>query len=176
MGAVDQVSTVAGLQAEVYAFAEQTFGPGREDAAWKKLFEELGEVLKKPRDKNEWGDVFILLLDLAAIYGVDVDDATRSKLAVIRDRVWARTETGTFQHIPGAEKAPELFKHRAMFNGGPWHGTTQLETIDDEVPSAFRPPGTRSGIGCYVLDRKDVGMDKHHTYVFKWDPDMEVPF
>lgn len=169
-------TTVRELQKEVFEFAEKTFGQGREDAAWKKLFEELGEVLKSPRDPAEWGDVFILLFDLAAIYGVQVDEATRAKLTIIANRVWNRTETGTFQHVPGAEKAPELFQHRAVFEGGPWHGTDRIETIDDEVPSAFRPAGLGEGPGCYVLHRKDTGMDKKTTFVFKWEPDMETPF
>lgn len=172
----EPASSVRDLQKEVFEFAEKTFGPGREDAAWKKLFEELGEVLKDPRSPGEWGDVFILLLDLATIYGVDVDEATRAKLAVIAQRVWNRTETGTFQHVPGAVKPPELFQHRAVFEGGPWHGTNGMQTTDPEVPSAFRPGGLGENPGCYVLQRKDRSMDKQTVYVFKWDSDMEAPF
>lgn len=167
--------TVADLQKQVLEFAEATFGDKREDAAWKKLFEELGEVLKKPRDPGEWGDVFILLFDLAAIYGVDVASATTDKMAVIKDRVWNRTETGTFQHVPGAVKPPERYTHDGIFNGGPYHGSTSFETPSpDEIPTAFSPPCDLPG--CYVLERKDRGMGGRVVYVYKWDPEMGVPF
>lgn len=172
----DTPGTVSALQQEVFEFAEKTFGAGREDAAWKKLFEELGEVLKSPRDPAEWGDVFILLFDLATIYGVQVDEATRTKLATIANRVWNRTETGTFQHVPGAEKAPDHVYHRVVLAGGPLSSAEQLATPPDEpVPSAFSPPG-HAGPGCYVLERKDRGMDRKPTYYYKWDPTMECPF
>lgn len=169
----DTPGTVSALQQEVFEFAEKTFGPGREDAAWKKLFEELGEVLKKPRDPAEWGDVFILLFDLASIYGVQVDDATRSKLAIIANRVWSRTETGTFQHVPGAEKLPEAHYH-ALFEGGPL-AQTGSHVMPGEAPTACSPAG-HTGPGAYLLSRKDRGLDGKTLFVYKWDPDMEVPF
>lgn len=167
--------TVLALQDRVFQFAEQTFGVGREDAAWKKLFEELGEVLKKPRDPAEWGDVFILLFDLASIYGVRVDLATVDKLQVISNRVWNRTETGTFQHVPGAVKPPQRYRHHAAYEGGPWAGGNDLDCSEPEPPSAFCPPGCDVP-GCYVLERKDPGMSGRVVLVYKWDPDMEVPF
>ena len=94
----DMPIAIADLQARVWQFAEETFGKGREDAAWKKLFEEIGETLKSPYDPLEWGDVFIMLLDLASIYDVDAGSATLDKLDIIRRRSWRRTATGTYQH------------------------------------------------------------------------------
>jgi hypothetical protein len=172
-GSDDRINQVRDLQREVFEFAEKTFGPGREDAAWKKLFEELGEVLKKPRDPDEWGDVFILLFDLATIYGVSVDEATRGKLAIIAARVWNRTETGTFQHVPGAEKLPEVHYH-ALFEGGPL-AQTGSHVLPGEAPSASCPAG-HTGPGAYLLTRKDRGLDGKTLFVYKWDPTMEVPF
>lgn len=169
------IPTIRDLQKQVFDFAEATFGPGREDAAWKKLFEELGETLKSPRDPNEWGDVFILLFDLATIYGVQVDEATLGKLELIRNRVWNRTETGTFQHVPGAEKTPQAPTHRVVFQGGPLASAGPTGLAIDEVPSAYCPAGHR-GPGCYILQRKDWGMDKQWTYFFTWDPIVECPF
>lgn len=168
--------TIRDLQKQVFDFAEATFGPGREDAAWKKLFEELGETLKSPRDPNEWGDVFILLFDLATIYGVQVDEATLGKLELIRNRVWNRTETGTFQHVPGALKEPTPPVHRVVFQGGPAATAQGYDHVPwEEVPTAFSPAG-HCGPGCYVLQRKDWGMDRQYTYYFAWDPTMECPF
>lgn len=168
--------TVLELQEQVHAFAEETFGPGREDAAWKKLFEEIGETLKNPRDPSEWADIFIVLLDLAKMYGVDVGAASVAKMAVNRERVWTKTETGVMQHVPGAEKTPTLPIHRVVFQGGPAATASGYDHVPwEEVPSAFSPAG-HSGPGCYVLQRKDWGMDKQWTYFFAWDPTMECPF
>lgn len=90
---------VIDLQRRVHAWANDAL-PGRQvDAAWKKLFEELGEVLRNPRDPGEWGDVFILLMDLATIYGVAVDVAVETKLAINCGRTWELTETGVYQHV-----------------------------------------------------------------------------
>ena len=93
--------TVSSLQRQVHEFAEEVFGPYRQDSAWKKLFEEIGKTLKNPEDPAEWADVFILMLDLATMYGIDVGPAIVEKLHVLRSRTWRRTLTGTMQHIPG---------------------------------------------------------------------------
>lgn len=171
----NEVSVIE-LQRQVWAFAEHTFGAGREDAAWKKLFEELGEVLKKPRDKDEWGDVFILLFDLATVYGVDVADATQGKLDIIKQRVWNRTETGTFQHVPGATKPPPITTYAASFIGGPSDRCTALSVpAGEDAPTAWCPSG-HDGPGCYVLLRKDKGLNGGAFYVYSWDATMEYPF
>lgn len=167
--------TVADLQNLVFEFAEETFGGKREDAAWKKLFEEIGETLKNPQDPLEWADVFIILLDLAAIYKIDVGAATLAKMAINRDRVWTTAGTGVMQHVHGAVKPPQRYTHDGIFNGGPYHGSTSFETpIPDEIPTAFAPPSDLPG--CYVLDRKDRGMGGRVVYVYNWDPEMEAPF
>lgn len=171
--------SVMALQQSVFEFAEQTFGAGREDAAWKKLFEELGEVLKAPREPGEWGDVFILLFDLASIYGVDVDAATRDKLAVIRDRVWKRTETGTFQHEPGAVKTVELPRCNAVFEQGPWalRGVLLVNLeADGTPPKSVRPPGMERIPGIYWYSRQDRGLSGMPIHVYYWDHSHEVPF
>lgn len=168
---MSEAPTIRELQKQVFDFAEKTFGPGREDAAWKKLFEELGETLKSPRDPNEWGDVFILLFDLATIYGVQVDEATLGKLELIRNRVWARTETGTFQHVPGAEK-PVGVTYTHVCEGGPCSGLTF--TTSDHMDAMWVPDG-HTGPGAYMLERKDRGMDKVDRYIHKWDTGVEMP-
>lgn len=165
--------TVQELQNQIHAFAEETFGPGREDAAWKKLFEEIGETLKNPRDPGEWADIFIVLLDLAKMYGVDVGSASVAKMAVNRARVWTKTETGVMQHVPGAEKLPEAHYH-ALFEGGPL-AQTGSHVMPGEAPTACSPAG-HTGPGAYLLSRKDRGLDGKTLFVYKWDPDMEVPF
>lgn len=91
-------STMTSIQAVVVEWAARTFGPDRENAAWKKLFEEIGEVLKNPSESGEWGDVFILLYDLASMYGVEPNAAVIQKLEAMAGRTWYKTRTGTMQH------------------------------------------------------------------------------
>lgn len=165
--------TVAELQAEVAKFADEAFGPEREDAAWKKLFEEIGETLKNPDDPSEWADVFIILLDLATLHGVDVDSATRDKLSVIKNRVWVKTQTGTFQHVPGAVKEESKPQYNACFEGGPLHG---IHTLPGVPPSHHAPSG-HEGPGCYAKTRIDVGAGRRRLlHVYRWVADMEYPF
>jgi len=90
---------VAALQARVHGWASETFPARQPAAAWLKLFEELGEVIKSPADPLEWGDVFIMLLDLASMNGVDVADAVLAKLFINRRRQWAQLPSGVFSHV-----------------------------------------------------------------------------
>lgn len=91
--------SVPALQSTVHGWANATF-PGRQQAAaWLKLFEELGEVIKSPHDPLEWGDVFIMLLDLATMNGVDVMTAVLSKLEINQRREWRQLATGVFSHV-----------------------------------------------------------------------------
>lgn len=76
------------LSAAVHDWASSTFGPNRETKAWKKMFEELGEVIKDPDDPMEWGDLFILLLDLAMIHKINVASSIAMKMEVNFDRKW----------------------------------------------------------------------------------------
>lgn len=95
-------ATVANLQMRVVAIANQIFPDRTPDKAWKKLYEELGEVIKKPSDPLEWADVFILLFDLASYANIDIQTAIDQKLEILKTRKWRITETGTYQHIPDA--------------------------------------------------------------------------
>jgi len=88
------------IQAEVCAWAEGQFGPARQDAAWKKLFEELGEVIRDPEDPSEWADVFIILFDLAKLNGVEnLSDAIRNKMETNARRRWTTSKTGVMIHV-----------------------------------------------------------------------------
>lgn len=94
-------SDIAELQDQVHAMSDRLF-PNRDvKRAFLKLFEEMGEVIRNPRDPKEWGDVFILMFDLSKHYGIDVKRAVIEKSAILEGRVWTETETGTYQHIPG---------------------------------------------------------------------------
>lgn len=90
---------IAVLQAEVVQWADAQLGPERaSSAAFMKLFEELGEVVAAPDKEMEWADVFIMLLDLAYMFGVtDLAAAIRRKTEINKRRHWVRTSTGVMK-------------------------------------------------------------------------------
>lgn len=141
----DGEPSMTDIQADVHEWANQTF-PGRAPAAgWLKLFEELGEVIKTPRDKLEWADVFIMLFDLASMYEVNVESAIEAKLAINRNRSWQQTESGVYTHVhvgqnPGVVTPLVL----SCFDDGPWNGTARQA----EYPQSFTPNEDGTG-GCY---------------------------
>ena len=89
------------LQQKIHDQANRLFPKRTPTSAWLKLYEELGEVIKDPNNPDEWGDIFILLFDLAKIHGIDIRQAVQSKMETLEHRVWLETPTGTYQHIPG---------------------------------------------------------------------------
>lgn len=192
---LDQPITVRELQDQVHAFAEHTFGPGREDSAWKKLFEEIGETLKNPRDPGEWADIFIVLLDLAKMYGVDVGEASVAKMEVNRARRWTKTETGVMQHIPGtgepdtvggrtdvpgvalsgrplavADPPPMVAApgYYASFHGGPYDGTVWAGSLP---PGLWFPGGPGQGGYYDSTDPTDIEYEVGSTTIhYTWNP------
>lgn len=95
------MSEVAQLTQEVVQWANSVFPNRKPQSALLKLFEETGELVKDPSDAGEYADIFIMLLDLADMHGVDVVKAIRDKLALNRQRTWTTTATGTLQHVVG---------------------------------------------------------------------------
>lgn len=91
--------SMADLQRAVHKWADETFPDRPAEAAWLKLFEELGEAIKTPHAAEEWGDIMIMLFDLATIYGVDLYEATILKLNINRGRKWQRLGTGVYSHV-----------------------------------------------------------------------------
>ena len=96
------------LTQEVVQWANSAFPDRKPQSALLKLFEETGELVKDPSDASEYADIFIMLLDLADMHGVDVVKAIRDKLALNRQRTWTKTATGTLQHVIQADPIGSL--------------------------------------------------------------------
>lgn len=90
--------TISELQDMVNSQADRLFPKRTPPKAFLKLFEELGETIKKPEDDDEWADVFLLLLDLSKMHNIDIAAAVVKKMAINDGRVWTETTTGTYQH------------------------------------------------------------------------------
>lgn len=94
-------------QRTIHGWANETF-PGRQPKAalTKLVMEEIPELLAHLKEQGPEGigpevaDCFILLLDLAAIWDVDVPQALKAKMLVNARRRWTHDpETHTFNHV-----------------------------------------------------------------------------
>lgn len=54
------------------------------DAFDKLALEEIPELWKSPMDPDEYADVAIILFDLAYMAGIDIEEAVKTKLNVLR--------------------------------------------------------------------------------------------
>jgi len=92
-----------GLQSAITEWAD-SISPLRQpkDAVVKLVSESselLDAVLNKPEEvAGELADVFFLLLDLADMHGVDLAEATWTKLQINRERVWIE-EDGVIRRV-----------------------------------------------------------------------------
>ena len=86
------------LTRQVVDWADWAFPERTPTSALIKLYEEIGELSRDLRSPGEYADVFIMVLDLAHMHGVDVARAIRDKIEINRRRTWSRTTLGTYQH------------------------------------------------------------------------------
>jgi NTP pyrophosphatase (non-canonical NTP hydrolase) len=86
------------LAVEVYAWAQQAFPDRTLGSMALKMYEEIGEMLKDPRDPLEFADVMILLLDHAVRHGINIEDAVQRKLIINRQRSWKVNASGAMSH------------------------------------------------------------------------------
>lgn len=95
------MTTITELQAEIKAWADGVF-PERtaHGALCKLMLEELPELSLNPHSAAEFADAVILLLDIATLNGIDIEQAVRDKMALNRKRTWAIDhDTGLMHHI-----------------------------------------------------------------------------
>jgi NTP pyrophosphatase (non-canonical NTP hydrolase) len=78
------------LADEVYRWADKQFPDRNPDQAWHKLNEELAELFKEPKNPKEYADVFIVLLDLAALNGISLETEILTKLEINKMSNWVR--------------------------------------------------------------------------------------
>lgn len=104
-------SEIVRFQAEVAAWADETFPGQTTDAKCAHMIEEAKEVRDNPGDELEIGDVFLLLCHIAHRAGVNPLTAARKKLAINRVRKWGTPDAdGVVHHVKetGEELAAKL--------------------------------------------------------------------
>jgi NTP pyrophosphatase (non-canonical NTP hydrolase) len=100
-------SNIYNAQRAIHEWANKTF-PGRDPVAslTKLVMEEIPELLTHKKQHGtefigeELADCFILLLDLAALWNVDLPVALRSKMHKNAQRQWKKDDTtGFYNHV-----------------------------------------------------------------------------
>ena len=88
------------LQGRITKWADANF-PNRSTAdILLKLYEEVGEYARDPKSALEFGDVLILLLDVANRNGIDVHKAIEDKMDINEKRQWRVDEhTRIMRHM-----------------------------------------------------------------------------
>jgi len=98
--------SVENLQARIANWADRVF-PDRtaQNALQKLVMEEIPELLNGGLDDPlEYGDVLILILDVAHLRGIDAVAAAHAKMEINENRHWARDRhTGLMHHIKELE-------------------------------------------------------------------------
>jgi hypothetical protein len=92
------VSELKELTDEIVDWADLVFPDRTPESALIKLYTEIGELSEDLTQAGEYADIFIMLLDLADMHGVDVAAAIRDKIKVNAGRTWKRNKIGTYQH------------------------------------------------------------------------------
>lgn len=92
------------VAADIHSWANSVF-PNRtpQETFSKLVFEEIPEIFKCQNNEefaDEYADSLILLLDLALMRGVNVQQAIDRKMAVNRGRTWKlNPHTGIHNHV-----------------------------------------------------------------------------
>jgi hypothetical protein len=102
------------VQAEITRWASEQF-PHRTDyhAFYKLMMHEIPELAVHKKERGvgtigtELADCFILLLDLASLWKVDIAHAIFEKMQINYDRVWEKDENGIMQHVPARKASRE---------------------------------------------------------------------
>ena len=94
------------LAAEHAAWSQKTFGSDLErdwTGPLAHLAKEIKEVEAQPMDREEWADMFLLLLDAARRAGFNATGlllAAEYKLSINKNRVWGEPNPdGSVEHV-----------------------------------------------------------------------------
>ena len=93
-------NNIRAAQAAIYEWASKTFPKRTTSGVWLKLYGEAAEAISNPGDPHELADVFILLIDLAAMQKIDLAKAIGEKMEINYNRRWIWDDAiGLAQHM-----------------------------------------------------------------------------
>ena len=85
----------------ITAWANEAF-PGRTDTGmYLKMYSEIAEMIDADDTHvgAEVADVLIMVLDFAKRKGINIEDAIATKMAINRERKWAKNKLGAWSHV-----------------------------------------------------------------------------
>ena len=146
------------VQREITRWADEQF-PGRTDhqTVFKLMVHEIPELMTHKKEKGiegigtELADCFILLMDLASMWEVNLTDAIRAKMEVNYQRTWERDAHGIMQHVKMPPARPDepvkvegvkcphcgngyMIETAAVTSIFQYHCTACGENFDDDIP------------------------------------------
>lgn len=96
----EAVPTLDGVLADVARWQQATFPDGTLVGATRHLQEELLELYAEPLNGVEMADVLMLMTAVARLHGIDLVAEVARKLAICRERTWAKNERGYSKAVP----------------------------------------------------------------------------
>lgn len=92
--------TLAEIQAEVTAWADEVLPDRTVGGMVIKMVEELGEVAKDPSDPLQLADMIILLVDIADQYDINLSEAVSNRMHINRIKRWkSNRHTGAKERV-----------------------------------------------------------------------------
>ncbi len=91
-----ETSTLAHL---VRAQADRLFPNRTTHSMFLKLYSEIGELVDDPASPGELADCFIMLLDHAERFNINIVKAVVEKMIVNEERTWTQTQMGVMKHV-----------------------------------------------------------------------------
>ena len=96
-------TSLASLQNNITKWADEVY-PNRTVFGMlaKLVLEEIPEFLLDTKDEGEYADIVIMILDIASINGINVEEAVIKKMKINANREWViNQETGMMKHTKG---------------------------------------------------------------------------
>lgn len=99
---IHQGGSISSMQREIAEWADKVFPARTPHGSLSKLvLEEIPEfITSKMKDPHEYADLVIMILDIAHLQGIDVEQAVHEKMAINRGRNWKMDPgTGFMSHV-----------------------------------------------------------------------------
>ena len=155
-------------QETMTAWGDETFGPTPPAAIARRIRHEVQELLDgfealgdlQPADipeearralGEECGDIYIMLSQIAQKLGIDLPTIATAKMAVNRERRWARDPvSGTIRHVTtfkeiGTGLDMDIDKFYVLTDSGSFYTSQGFDSAEDALNWARGPEGIEAG-------------------------------
>ena len=136
--AAQSMDSISALQGYVVNWADQKLGERSYDNAFNKLDEEIQELKDAGVDgrSDEMADVFIMLLDMANMAGIDISRAVHNKLTINWARNWELVG-GVYSHIEPAGVVMDVDTAEGTVQIEVGSATAAVMIAEEEIDGGF---------------------------------------